>query len=124
LIGATGRQMVDWQHALEQKWTGLRLGEVKVETRGDQRLFEVQVYLNDLDPQAVRVELYADPSSASGPVRQEMKRDHQLTDGSGAYVYTAAVSAARPAVDYTARVIPRFDGVAVPLEEGRILWQS
>ena len=31
--GAMGRQMVDWQHSLEQKWGTLHFGEVKVETR-------------------------------------------------------------------------------------------
>ena len=54
--------MVDWQHALEEKWAALRFGEVKVETDGEQHVFEVQVYLDDLDPDAVRVELYADGS--------------------------------------------------------------
>jgi len=33
------------------------------------------------------------------------------------------VPAARPATDYTARLIPHGDGVAIPLEEARILWQ-
>ena len=58
--GAIGKQIVDWQHSLEQKWAALHFGEVKVETRGEQHVFEVQVSLNDLDPKAVRVELYAD----------------------------------------------------------------
>ena len=60
--GASGRQMVDWRHSLEQKWAALRFGEVKVETKGQQHVFDVQVYLNDLDPKAVQVELYADGS--------------------------------------------------------------
>ena len=115
--------MVDWQHSLEQKWATLRFGEVKVETRGEQHVFEVQVYLNDLDPKAVRVELYADGVMGSAPVRQEMKRVRQLAGASGGYVYSAAVSAARPPADYTARVIPHCDGVAIPLEDARILWQ-
>jgi starch phosphorylase len=38
-------------------------------------------------------------------------------------VYHATVPAARPARDYTARVTPHSDGVAVPLEDARILWQ-
>ena len=29
----------------------------------------------------------------------------------------------RPATDYTARVIPNCNGVAIPLEDPRILWQ-
>jgi len=121
--GAVGSQVVNWQHTLEQKWGGLHFGEVKVETRGEQHLFEVQVCLSDLDPKAVRVELCVDGVMGGAPVRQEMKLAGQLTGASGGYVYSAAVSAARPPADYTARVIPHCDGVAIPLEEARILWQ-
>jgi len=121
--GAGGRQVVDWQHSLEPKWTTLHFGEVKVETRGEQHIFEVQVCLRDLDPKAVRVELYADGVMGSAPVRQEMKPVRQLAGASGEYVYSAAVSAARPPADYTARVMPHCDGVAIPLEDARILWQ-
>jgi starch phosphorylase len=121
--GIVGRQMVDWKHSLEQKWATLHFGEVKVETRGEQHLFEVEVYINDLDPQAVRVELYADGVRGRAPVRQQMKRIRQLASASGDYVYSAAVPAGRPPADYTARVIPHYDGIAVPLEVGPILWQ-
>ncbi len=96
---------------------------MKVETRRGQHVFEVQVCLNDLDPKAVRVELYADGVNGGDPVLHEMKRVRQLAGGSGSYVYSAAVSVALPPADYTARVIPHCDGVAVPLEDARILWQ-
>jgi starch phosphorylase len=121
--GAIGRQLVDWQHTLEQKWTSLHFGEMKVETRGEQHVFEVQIYLNDLDPKAVRVELYADGVMGSAPVQHEMKRVHQPAGALDRDVYRAAVSAARPPADYTARVIAHHDGVAIPLEDARILWQ-
>jgi starch phosphorylase len=52
-----------------------------------------------------------------------MKNVRPLAGVSGGYVYSAAVSAARPVGDYTARVIPRCDGVAIPLEAAQILWQ-
>jgi glycogen phosphorylase len=120
--GAVGKQIVDWQHRLEQTWATLHCGEVKVETRGEQH-FEVQVYLGDLDPEAVGVELYADGVVGCPPVREEMKRVRQPAGAAGGCVYSAAVPAARPATDYTARVIPYCDGVAVPLEAGQILWQ-
>jgi starch phosphorylase len=121
--GAAGREMVDWQHSLDQTWALLRFGEVKVETGGALHVFDVQVYLADLDPTAVRVELYADGIHGGAPVRQEMQRGRQLVGASGGYGYSAAVPAARPPGDYTARVIPRCDGVAIPLEAARILWQ-
>jgi starch phosphorylase len=122
--GATGRRIVDWRHSLEQKWASLHFGQVKVETRGDNHEFEVQIWLNDIDPETVRVELFANGVQGGSPVRQEMKRSDEPGGAPGSHVYTANVSAARPAADYTARAIPRFEGVAIPLEEGRILWQS
>jgi glycogen phosphorylase len=121
--GAIGRQMVDWEHSLKQKWAGLHFGEVKVETRAEQHTFDIQVYLADLDPKMVQVELYANGVNGGTPVRQEMKRASQLVGASGGHVYSAAVPAGRPPADYTARVIPRCDGVAIPLEDARILWQ-
>jgi starch phosphorylase len=121
--GAIGRQIVDWRHSLEQKWVTLRFGSVKVETRDGKHIIEVQVSLHDLGPKTVRVELYADGIKGSPPVRQEMTCLHPLADESGGYVYSATVSAARPPADYTARVMPRCDGVAIPLESAQILWQ-
>jgi starch phosphorylase len=120
---ALGRQIVDWKHDLEEKWARLRFGELKVVTYGEEHVFEVQICLGDLDPTAVRIELYADGVSGSASVRQEMKRIRQRIGEPGGYVYSGTVSAARPRGDYTARAIPHRDGVAVPLEEARILWQ-
>ena len=121
--GAMGKQVVDWRHALEKEWPALRFGEVKVETAGEQHVFEVDVYLNQLDANAAQVELYADGVNGDGPVRQEMERVRQLAGASGGYAYTARVPAARPAGDYTVRVAPHHDGVEVPLEAAPILWQ-
>jgi starch phosphorylase len=121
--GEIGRNIVSWRQALDQQWTALRFGEVKVETDGAQHVFEVQVHLGDLDPKAVRVELYAAGVTNSAPVRREMERAHQRTAPSGGYIYRAVVPAARPAADYTARLIPHRDGVAIPLENARILWE-
>jgi starch phosphorylase len=121
--GAIGVDMVNWWHTLEQKWTTLRFDEVKIQTEGEQHIFEVQVYLDDLDPDTVQVELYANGLNGAAPERVEMKRVRQLVGAINGYAYHASVPATRPASDYTARLIPRRDGVAVPLESSRILWQ-
>ena len=120
--GAAGSQIVNWQHALEQKWAMLHFGEVTVETNQEQHVIEIMLYLSDLDPEAVRVELYAAGTKGGTPVRQEMMCVRQPAAARGC-VYRAAVSAMRPATDYTARVIPHHSGVAVPLEAAHILWQ-
>jgi starch phosphorylase len=121
--GKNGVDIVNWRHALEQKWTTLRFGEVKCETDAEQHVFEVQVYLDELDPEAVRVELYANGVDGSATERVAMKRVRQLVGAINGYAYRASVPAARLATDYTARLIPHRDDVAVPLEDAHILWQ-
>ncbi len=121
--GASGVQMASWEHAIEHEWAKLRFGEITVAAEEGQHRVEVQVYLDDLSPEAVRVELYADGMNGGDAVRQEMTRDRPLAGTVNGYLYSAQVSATRPAADYTPRVIPHHQGVAVPLEAPRILWQ-
>ena len=121
--GAGSVELVNWRRELQQKWAKLHLGEMKVETEGDQHLFEVQIYLDDLDPEAVRVELYADGAGGGAAERVEMQRIRQLVGAANGYAYRTSASADRPAADYTVRLIPNRSGVAVPLEEAHILWQ-
>jgi starch phosphorylase len=121
--GAMGRQVVDWRHEVEGKWGSLRFGDLRVETNADHNVFEVEIFLNDLDPNAVRVDLYADGIAGSDPVRVEMKCARPQPDASRRRIYRATVPTTRPARDYTARVVPQRSGVAVPLESARILWQ-
>ncbi len=121
--GAIGVELVEWRHALEQNWASLRFGEVKFETEGEQHGFEAQVYLDGLDPEAVRVELYANSAGGSAPERVAMQRERQLVGAANGYAYRAVVPATRPATDYTARLIPLHAGVVVPLEDAHILWQ-
>ncbi|MGA8190984.1 MAG: alpha-glucan family phosphorylase, partial [Candidatus Sulfotelmatobacter sp.] len=121
--GTIGSQMVDWQHAVDRKWGSLRFADLRVETNKDHHVFEVELFLNDLGKNAVRVELYADGINGGDPVRQEMKWARLLPGAPDVWVYHATVPAARPAGDYTARVTPHCDGVAVPLEDARIRWQ-
>jgi starch phosphorylase len=121
--GEVGVQIVNWRHALERTWGKLRFGETTITKNGDQYLFEVQVFLNGLDPEAVRVELYAEGANGGSPVLKEMKRGLKLIGAENGYLFGAQVQAARPATDYTARVIPHRTGMAVPLEAAHILWQ-
>ena len=121
--GVVVKNIANWEHALKEKWATLRFGDVKVKTSAVQHIFEAEVFLNGLDPNAVRVELYAEGSNGSSPIREEMTRVRQLAGADSGHAYVAQVPATRPVTDYTARVIPRCDGVAIPLEEARILWQ-
>jgi starch phosphorylase len=121
--GAAARNIVNWGHTLKDRWGTLRFRDVKVQTQAAQHSFEVEVCLNDLDPNVVRVELYAEGINGSGPIRQEMTRVQPPPGEPRGEIYRASVPATRLATDYTARIIPHRAGVGVPLEVDPILWQ-
>ena len=121
--GAIARQVIHWQHALDREWSSLRFGDLRVETNADHYGFEIEIFFNNLDPNAVRVELYANGINGGDPVREEMKCARLVPDASRRRLYYVTVPTTRPAGDYTARLIPQCPGAAVPLECARILWQ-
>ena len=108
---------------LNEKWTAVRFGESHIHTEGLVHTFNTQVYLNELDPAMVRVELFANALDGGDPIHQEMTCVQALTGASSGYAYQAQVPATRPESDYTPRVIPHFNGIAVPLEADHIIWQ-
>ena len=123
--GALALQMNAWRQAIEAGWQSLRFGRVAIDTRSGCHHFSVEVALGAVQPSAVCVELYADPLSGQPPFRQEMAPLQRL-DGTGTdamALYAASVPALRAAADYTARIVPRFPGINVPLEAPMILWQ-
>jgi starch phosphorylase len=122
--GEAGLGMANWRQALEQKWPALRFAEIKIKTENEQYSFEVQVYLDGLDPGFVRVELYAFGINNAPSERHAMTQLRQLVGATGGFVYGVSVPVTRAATDYTARVIPYFDGAVVPLEASYILWQK
>ena len=121
--GAVGKQSLQWRRTIDQKWAGLRFGDLSVETESEQHVFEVDVHLGDLDPNTVHVEIYADGINGGDPVVQVMTRGHTLADGMRGFTYCTSVPAQRPSTDYTVRMIPHSPSIAVPLEVGPILWQ-
>jgi glycogen phosphorylase len=120
--GAAGAQLVAWQQALEQHWAELRFGEVKVVSKAGKHAFEVEVHLGSLDPNHVRVELYADGVNGGEPERQALTHGQPIA-AANSYLFSAQVPATRPATDYTVRAIPQHAGMAIPLETHQILWQ-
>jgi glycogen phosphorylase len=121
--GAMGVLLVQWQSALKQRWANIRFGSVDVETKDNRYVFEAHIYLNGLEPQDIRAELYAEPANGADAVRQEMIPSRKLVGAENGYAYSAEADATRPVDHYTVRLIPAHAGVAIPLEAPYILWQ-
>jgi starch phosphorylase len=122
--GKSAKEIANWQNIVKQKWEALRFVDVKVTTNHEQHAFEIQIYLDDLNRYDVKVELFADGVNGYDLVCQEMSYSHVLAGAIDIHIYTAFVSAQRPAEDYTPRIIPVFPDVNVPLEMNQIRWQK
>lgn len=122
--GNAGLSMVRWQQRLLHRWANVRFGELRVETSGGKHKFAVQVYLGELEPEAVCVQLYAEPLEGEVPIRQEMLRDRAITGAVNGFVYCAEIAADRAVEDYTPRIVPSPLLGRAPLEDAHILWFS
>ncbi len=121
--GDLGRRIVDWHNDIERNLHQLRFGEFKVDTHDQLHRFEIQIDLCNLNPESVRVELYATGVNG-GPATHVEMRATEETPGETPYtIYVLEVPASSPSADYTVRIIPNFPGVAIPLEESGIRWQ-
>ncbi len=122
--GLLGADLVAWKADLAKHWSALRFGSATVQQQGAQYVFQVQVVFDDMNPEAVRVELYAEGEKDAGSITQTMNRGESLVGAARGFTYTATVPANRPAADYTPRLVPQRPGALVPLEAPFILWHN
>jgi glycogen phosphorylase len=121
--GKLAAELVAWTEHLAAHFHEARFGALRVETCGDAHQLTVEVYLGGLDPEAVRVELYADSRNGHGRACRVMTRWEVLPGSASGALYRALVPSVRPADDYTARLVPYHRDAVVPLEASWILWQ-
>ncbi len=122
--GRLGLDLLNWQEALSRHWPALRFGSATADHQGEQYFFEVQVYLDELDPEAVQVELYAEGQNGGAPFRQPMNRGERLVGSQNGFMYAVQVPATRPVADFTPRLTPHYAGASVPLEASFVLWHD
>jgi starch phosphorylase len=123
LHGKAGSEIARWQQVIHNGWSDVRFGDITVVTNAQWHSFEAHVYLGKICPEGVRVEMYAEESRDAHQIRLEMSRDRRLASAEHGYVYTVQAPSTRPFADFTARIIPHYPGVSVPLEEAHIRWQ-
>lgn len=123
--GVLAEEVVKWRHRVGQHWATIRFGSTEVESSNQEHEFAAQVYLNDVLSDSVSIELYAEPDRSGAPVvRIPMVRSAKVVGSVDGFVYTGRAPAARPASDYTVRVVPSKAGALVPLEASSIIWQK
>jgi len=98
--------ITSWCHQLTKEWPTLRLGRLGITAWDGRFEFTIEVSLGMVDPQAVTVELYAEPRGGWNSVRVSLKRANGDADCEGRALYSASVPSDRPSSDYTVRIVP------------------
>ena len=120
---AVARTIEQWSRHLEQRWTAIRFGEI-VETGGNGYFtLSVPVFLGEITPQDVHVELYANPENATAAFIQQMTPVEPIAGLANAFIYTTTVETARPAWNFTPRIVPFHPDARIPIELPLIAWQ-
>ena len=117
------RELARCSQRLQTHWERIHFGNIDIGQEGNRISARIQAYLDDIDPDHVRVELYAEPLDGASPERRVLERREPLAGAVNGYLYVTEFETDRPAWHYTARIVPACEGLSVPLELPLILWQ-
>jgi glycogen phosphorylase len=118
------KRITQWERRVRQAWASLHIGATDVVRTDDSLTFSVPVYLGEMAPDDVRVELYADPDESDIPAIIGLVQSEQIAGAANGYVYTGHALPTRPPEDFTVRIVPYHPGVRIPAELALILWQN
>jgi starch phosphorylase len=83
----------------------------------------VPVFLGEITPEDVHVELYANPENANVAFVQQMTDVEPIAGLVNAFIHSTTVETVRPAWNFTPRVVPFRPDARVPIELPLIAWQ-
>jgi starch phosphorylase len=117
------RALHAWATALQQHWDTIHIAPPDVRQEGADWAFDVQVYLGELTPDMLQVQLYAAPADDGKTACHTMQAGEALAGARHGYHYRARVPSVRAAQDYTVRVVAQRADVCLPQELPLIVWQ-
>ena len=119
-----GKAISAWQETLAKCWRELRWGRLEVQDERGAYVFHVDVYLGRISPEAVRVELYAQPLGTEEAECHTMTRGERLEGEGNGYGFSVRIASKRPATGYTPRIVPVHSEAVVPLDANHISWRD
>jgi starch phosphorylase len=121
---AQAKQLAARAGRLARAWPDLHVGAPSVTQAGGHWRFAAPVFLGEIAPDEVRVELYADPAGDGRADAIELARAQPITGALNGYVYAGDAPSSRPAGDYTVRVTPARPSGGGAAELPLIAWQA
>jgi len=120
--GAIGRDLKAWRSRVARHWPGLHWDQLRAHSDADGHHLSLHLYLDDLGPDDVAVECFADALDERPAERHVLQRGEALPGAINGFVYTGLLPSERPLSHYTPRIIPAHPDALVPLESNLITW--
>ncbi|HSC19746.1 MAG TPA: alpha-glucan family phosphorylase [Rhizomicrobium sp.] len=120
---AEAREARAWAETLTRRWPGLHIERPTVSRTQDRWRVSVPVFLGEISPSSVQVQLFADVHDDRPAEVVVLHQEQSIPGAMNGFVYAGEVPALRGAGDYTVRVIPHREGVQVPAELALVAWQ-
>ena len=118
--------LFNWEKNIQRHWEEIHWGNYKITRNENGFSYEIQIYLGDLLPDSVQVQLYAEKSikdsNRKGSNCIVMQQKHSITGAINGYLYSVKVKTSRSANDFTPRVIPWHEEAFLPQELNKIFW--
>ncbi len=107
-------------NTINENWNSLHFGQVNVQTFKDVYRFNIEIFLDKINPSDLTVELYVKGDSM--PSIYVMKEEGKSKNPSKMHIYSAEVPADYPINYYTPRIVPKTSELT-QLELPFIHWQ-
>ena len=120
--GRLAGELKTWEVTLLQHWQGIHWGNLELHEEIDGWSFDTQVYLGEIPPDSVQVQLFADPVNNDDQTTWVMERRDSIPGSVNGYHYYGKVATERPAADFTQRIIACHREAMIPAEMNLISW--
>jgi starch phosphorylase len=126
------KTLAAWKAKIHQQWGQIRIARVWTERPdgedlkvGDQLQVQAEVYLGELKPTDVSVQLYYGPVDASNMIEngQPLPTLIAQSKGKGKYIFAGAIPCRTSGQHgYALRILPAHEDLGTPFEMGLVLW--
>ncbi|MFN2226108.1 MAG: alpha-glucan family phosphorylase [Anaerolineae bacterium] len=128
------KALAAWKTGLGEQWGQIRIGRVWTERAngsdlkvGDQLQVQAEIYLGELKPTDVAVQLYYGPLDASNLIVNGRALPTLIAQskGKGKYIFAGAIPCRTSGQHgYALRILPAHEDLGGPFEMGLVLWGS
>lgn len=112
-----------WAAYLQRHWAGLQIGNPTIVRADDEWRFSVPVFLGEISPTCVHVEMFADAQDGMCAEVIILHQGPVIPGTLNGYIYAGGVATSRSVENYTVRIVPFHEGVQIPTELPLIIWQ-